>query len=77
MCDAFPDVYAEVIKQWNSLLTRAWRGQSGRNLSISGGEPSRVAKNHLPHLLVAREQVGPTRVVERDQSYMVTCSTKR
>jgi 16S rRNA (guanine1207-N2)-methyltransferase len=41
------------------------------------GELWLVFNSHLPYLPVAREQVGPTRVVLRDQSYIVTCSTKR
>ena len=36
-----------------------------------------VANDRLPYLLVTREQTGPTRVVVRDPSYLVTCSTKR
>jgi 16S rRNA (guanine1207-N2)-methyltransferase len=42
-----------------------------------GGELWLVFNSHLPYLPVAREQVGPTRVVVRDPSYIVTCSTKR
>ena len=42
-----------------------------------GGELWLVFNSHLPYLPVAREGVGPTRVVVRDPSYVVTCSTKR
>lgn len=42
-----------------------------------GGELWLVYNSHLPYLPFAREHVGPTRVVARDQSYVVTCSTKR
>ena len=48
---------------------------AGRALR-TGGELWLVFNSHLPYLPVAREQVGPTRVVVRDQSYIVTCSTK-
>lgn len=42
-----------------------------------GGELWLVFNSHLPYLPHAREQVGPTRVVVRDASYIVICSTKR
>ncbi len=48
---------------------------AGRTLR-RGGELWLVFNSHLPYLPVAREQVGPTRVVLRDPSYLVTCSTK-
>ena len=40
-----------------------------------GGEMWLVYNAHLPYLPYAREKVGPTRVVARDRSYVVTCST--
>ncbi len=42
-----------------------------------GGELWLVFNAHLPYLPYAQEQVGPTRVVARDRSYLVTCSTRR
>lgn len=41
-----------------------------------GGQLWLVYNSHLPYLPVAREHVGPTRIVQRDPSYLVTCSTK-
>jgi 16S rRNA (guanine1207-N2)-methyltransferase len=49
---------------------------AGRALRPGGGLWL-VFNSHLPYLPAAREHVGPTRVVSRDQSYLVTCSTKR
>jgi 16S rRNA (guanine1207-N2)-methyltransferase len=60
----------------DSSAAFAMMADAGRSLR-RGGELWLVFNSHLPYLPVAREQVGPTRVVERDQSYMVTCSTKR
>jgi 16S rRNA (guanine1207-N2)-methyltransferase len=54
----------------------AMMSDAGRALR-PGGELWLVFNSHLPYLPVAQQQVGPTRVVVRDQSYMVTCSTKR
>lgn len=42
-----------------------------------GGELWLVFNAHLPYLPVAREHVGPTRVVARDSSYVVTRSIAR
>ena len=60
----------------DSSAAFAMVSDAGRALR-PGGELWLVFNSHLPYLPVAREQVGPTRVVVRDQSYIVTCSTKR
>ncbi len=59
----------------DSSAAFAMVAEAGRALR-PGGELWLVFNSHLPYLPVAREQVGPTRVVVRDQSYVVTCSTK-
>lgn len=41
-----------------------------------GGELWLVYNAHLPYLSAAFDHVGPTRVVVRDRSYVVTCSTR-
>lgn len=41
-----------------------------------GGELWLVYNAHLPYLPFARERVGPTQVVARDRSYLVTRSTR-
>ncbi|HSN11499.1 MAG TPA: methyltransferase [Propionibacteriaceae bacterium] len=41
-----------------------------------GGELWLVYNSHLPYLPFARDHVGPTRIVHRDPSYLVTSSTK-
>ena len=60
----------------DSSAAFAMVADAGRALRL-GGELWLVFNSHLPYLPVAREQVGPTRVVVRDSSYVVTCSTKR
>jgi 16S rRNA (guanine1207-N2)-methyltransferase len=60
----------------DSSAAFAMVADAGRALR-TGGELWLVFNSHLPYLPVAREQVGPTRVVVRDSSYVVTCSTKR
>jgi 16S rRNA (guanine1207-N2)-methyltransferase len=60
----------------DSSAAFAMVADTGRALR-PGGELWLVFNSHLPYLAHAREQVGPTRVVVRDPSYMVTCSTKR
>jgi 16S rRNA (guanine1207-N2)-methyltransferase len=60
----------------DSSAAFAMVADAGRALR-PGGELWLVFNSHLPYLPQAREQVGPTRVVVRDPSYMVTCSTKR
>jgi 16S rRNA (guanine1207-N2)-methyltransferase len=42
-----------------------------------GGELWLVYNAHLPYLPAAFDHVGPTRVVVRDNTYVVTCSTRR
>ncbi len=51
-------------------------GDAGRALR-PGGELWLVFNSHLPYLPYATRHVGPTRVVARDRSYVVTCSTRR
>jgi 16S rRNA (guanine1207-N2)-methyltransferase len=60
----------------DSSAAFAMVADAGRALR-QGGELWLVFNSHLPYLPVATEQVGPTRVMVRDQSYLVTCSTKR
>jgi len=60
----------------DSSAAFAMVADAGRALR-QGGELWLVFNSHLPYLPVARDQVGPTRVVVRDQSYVVTCSTRR
>ena len=60
----------------DSSAALAMVSDAGRALR-PGGELWLVFNSHLPYLPVAQEQVGPTRVVVRDQSYMVACPTQR
>ncbi len=60
----------------DSAAAFAFIGAAGAALR-PGGELWLVYNAHLPYLPYAREQVGPTQVVERDRSYVVTRSTRR
>ena len=59
----------------DSSAAFAMIADAGRALR-PGGQLWLVYNSHLPYLPVAREHVGPTRIVQRDPSYLVICSTK-
>lgn len=56
--------------------TRALFTQAGEAL-VEGGELWCVFNAHLPYLSWLRESIGPTRIVSRDRSYLVTRSVRR
>lgn len=55
--------------------TRELFAQAGR-LLVPGGELWCVYNSHLPYLAWLRESVGPTTIVARDRSYLVTRSRR-
>ena len=75
--DLSPEQCSAVLRQQGMAISWQTIYRHIRRDRRKGGELWLVFNSHLPYLPVAQEQVGPTRVVVRDQSYMVTCSTKR
>ena len=55
--------------------TRALFAQAGVAL-VEGGELWCVYNSHLPYLAWLRESIGPTSIVSRDRSYLVTRSVR-
>jgi len=56
--------------------TRSLFAQAGACL-VQGGELWCVYNAHLPYLQWLRESIGPTSIVSRDRSYLVTRSVRR